>query len=167
MSQPPGYQYPPPPAAERPKRRWWLTAIVVAWALALAGFGVWSVRHDPPTVAEQRDIAEALPVLQRATGAVFAAADAPDRVVTLGPVEFDKGCALTPVWAGVEASRDITVRVRPGEAPAALEAIAGGRCRRSTTPPCGATPPAPGTRCGPTPASSSAWTPRPAPTPPS
>ncbi|MET8151155.1 hypothetical protein ACIBSW_05360 [Actinoplanes sp. NPDC049668] len=125
MSQPPGYQYPPPPvAAERPKRRWWLIAIVVAWALALAGFAAWSVRHDPPTVAEQRDIAEALPVLERATGDVFAAADAPGRVVTLGPLEFDRTCALTPVWDGVEAGRDVTVRVRAGEAPAALEAIA-------------------------------------------
>ncbi|MEU7903158.1 hypothetical protein [Actinoplanes sp. NPDC049118] len=125
MNLPPGYQHPPPSAvAERPKRRWWLVAIVAAWALALAGFAAWSVRHDPPTVPEQRDIAAALPVLERATGVMFAAADAPDRVVSLGAVEFDRDCALTPVRGGVEAVREVTVRVRAGQAPAALAAIA-------------------------------------------
>jgi hypothetical protein len=97
---------------------------VVAWALVLAGFAVWSVRHDPPTVPEQRDIAQALPVLQRATGAVLAAADAADRVVTLGELSFDQDCALTPVRDGVEATREITVRIRDGVLPATLDAIA-------------------------------------------
>jgi hypothetical protein len=121
----PGYSYaPPPPVGERPKRRWWLIAIVAAWALVLTGFAVWSVRNDPPTVPEQRDIAEALPVLQRATGVMFAAADAGDRAVILGDLEFDRDCAITPVRAGVEASREVTVRVPAGQAPAALEAIA-------------------------------------------
>ncbi|MEU4213913.1 hypothetical protein [Actinoplanes sp. NPDC026623] len=124
VNLPPGYQPLPPAADERPKRRWWLIAIVVAWSLAIAGFAAWSVRHDPPTVPEQRNIAEALPVLERATGVAFAAADAPDRVVSLGPVEFERDCALTPVRKGVEAVRDVTVRVRAGQAPAALEAIA-------------------------------------------
>jgi hypothetical protein len=125
VSLPPGYQHPPPPAvAERPRRRWWLTAIVAAWALVLAGFAAWSVRHDPPTVPEQRDVARALPVLQRATGALFVAADTPDRVVSLGPVEFHRDCSLTPVRDGVEAARDVTVRVPAGQGPGALEAIA-------------------------------------------
>ncbi|AGZ46398.1 hypothetical protein [Actinoplanes friuliensis] len=109
---------------ERPKRRPWLIALVVVWALVLAGFAVWSVRNDPPTVPEQRDIAQALPVLQRAVGEMFAAADTPDRVVTLGETVFDRDCALTPVRDGVEATRDVTVRVRANEASGALEAIA-------------------------------------------
>lgn len=121
----PGYSYaPPPPVGERPERRWWLIAIVAAWSLLLAGFAAWSVRNDPPTVPEQRDIAEALPVLQRATGFMFAAADAADRAVILGDLEFDQGCAITPVRAGVEASREVTVRVRADQAPATLDAIA-------------------------------------------
>ena len=115
---------PPPPAEPRPRRRWWLTAIVVAWALGLTGLAVWSVRNDPPTVPEQRDIAEALPVLQRATGFTLAAAEAPDRVVTLGALAFDRDCALTPVREGVEASREITVRVQAGQVPGALQDIA-------------------------------------------
>lgn len=120
----PGYHpAPPPPAARRP-RRWWLIGVVVVWALVLAGLAVWSVRNDPPTVPEQRDIAQALPILQRATGAVLVAADAADRVVTLGELTFDRDCALTPVWEGVEASREVTVRVQAGRLAGALEAIA-------------------------------------------
>ncbi|MFI7541357.1 hypothetical protein [Actinoplanes sp. NPDC049599] len=124
MTAPAYHPAPPPPAAPRPRRRWLLTAIVVAWALLLAGFAAWSVRKDPPTVPEQRDIAEALPVVQRATGAVLLAADAADRVVTLGELSFDRDCALTPVRDGVEASREVTVRVRAGALPATLDAIA-------------------------------------------
>jgi hypothetical protein len=120
----PGYHPLPPPAAPPKKRRWWPTALVVAWALVIAGFAVWSVRHDPPTVPEQRNIAEALPVLQRATGHVLAAADAADRTVTLGELSFDRDCALTPVWAGVEASREVTVRIQAGQLPGTLQSIA-------------------------------------------
>jgi hypothetical protein len=121
----PGYQpVPPPPAARRPWRRWWLTGIVVAWALVLAGLAVWSVRNDPPTVPEQRDIADALPILQRATGITLAAADGADRTITLGELSFDRDCALTPVREGVEASREITVRVQQGRIPGVLQEIA-------------------------------------------
>jgi hypothetical protein len=109
----PGYQpVPPPPGVQRPRRRWWLTAIVVAWALLLAGFAVWSVRND------------ALPVLERATGEMLAAADADGRTVTLGELSFDRDCALTPVRDGVEATREVTVRVPAGGLPIALEEIA-------------------------------------------
>lgn len=122
----PGYHPAPPPlATPRRPRRWWLTGIVVAWALLLTGLAVWSVRNDPPTVPEQRDIAEALPVLQEATGVLLAAADAGDRTVTLGELRFDRDCALTPVREGVEASREVTVRVRAGQVPTALREIAG------------------------------------------
>ncbi|GAA3338832.1 hypothetical protein GCM10020358_20310 [Amorphoplanes nipponensis] len=123
----PGYQYhpaAPPPAPERRRWRPWLTAVVAAWALALAGFAAWSVRHDPPTVPEQRTIAQALPVLARATGSLLAAADAGTRTVTLGELRFDRDCALTPVREGVEASREVSVRVRAGQAPVTLEEIA-------------------------------------------
>ena len=121
----PGYHpAPPPPAAQRPRRRWWLIGIVVTWALVLTGLAVWSVRNDPPTVPEQRDIADALPVLQEATGFMLAAADAGDRAVTLGELRFDRDCALTPVREGVEASREVTVRVLAGQVPEALKEIA-------------------------------------------
>lgn len=125
VSLPPDYPYAtPPPAPARPKPRWWLVGIVVVWALVVAGVALWSVRKDPPTVPEQRDIAAALPVLQRTTGVLFSVADGPDRVLVLGDVEFDRDCALTPVRAGVEATRDVTVHVRADQAPATLDAIA-------------------------------------------
>lgn len=106
------------------KKRWWLVAVVAAWAVLLAGLAVWSVRHDPPTVPEQRDIADALPVFQRAAGAVVAAADGPDRAVEIGALQFDRDCALTPVRDGVEASQEVTVRVRADQAPTVLDSIA-------------------------------------------
>jgi hypothetical protein len=118
----PGYQYAPP----RRKRRWWLVGLVVAWALVLAVVAVWSVRNDAPTVPEQRDIAAALPVLVRATGAMLAAAEGPGRVVVLGELRFAHGCRITPVRDGVEATRDVTVYVQADQARRALDAVAAG-----------------------------------------
>ena len=112
-----------PPQPEAPKRRPWLIAVVVAWILVVAGLGWWAVTNDPPTVPEQRDLADALPILQRATGAVLAAADGDDRVVRLGDLQISDDCSLTPVRGGVEASRDVTVYVQADRALAALQAI--------------------------------------------
>ncbi|WP_305784827.1 hypothetical protein [Symbioplanes lichenis] len=124
MTSPPQFASGPPPAPGRPKRRWWVAGIVAAWALVLAGAAVWSVRNDPPTVAEQRDIAAALPIVQRAGGFVVAAADGPGQVMEVGALSFDRDCALTPVRDGVEAAREVVVRVKDNEAPEVLESIA-------------------------------------------
>jgi hypothetical protein len=99
---------------------------VLAWALILGALGLWSVRHDPPTVPEQRSIAQALPVLQRATGAMLVAAAGPGRAVVLGETRVEHGCRITPVRAGVEATRDVTVYVPAERAGSVLDAIAGG-----------------------------------------
>jgi hypothetical protein len=122
----PGYPYvaPPPAPPVGPRRRRGLVAVVVAWALALTGLAVWSVRHDPPTVPEQRSIAQALPVLQGATGAMAAAAQGPDRAVLVGALHVVRGCRITPIRKGVEATRGVTVYVQADRARAALEAIA-------------------------------------------
>jgi hypothetical protein len=122
----PGYPYlaPPPPAPPaRPRRRWPLV-LVAAWIVVLGGLAFWSVRHSPPTVPDQRSIAQALPVLQRAAGALAAAADGPDRVVVLGPVRLDPGCRITPIRHGVEGTRAVTVTVQAGGANKALSEIA-------------------------------------------
>jgi hypothetical protein len=121
----PGYPYvaPPPAPPARPRQRWLIT-IVVAWIVALAGLAVWSVRNDPPTVPEQRDIAAALPVLQRATGAMLAAAQGPRRAVLLGPLHLDRGCRITPIRDGVEGTRSVIVYVPADQARTALDAIA-------------------------------------------
>jgi hypothetical protein len=124
----PGYPYAAPPqppgAPDRPRRRPWLIAVVVAWIVVVTGLGLWSVRRDPATVPEQRDLAAALPVLERATGAVLAAASGDGRVVVLGPLRIATDCRLTPVRAGAEATRDVTVHVPAGRALPVLETIA-------------------------------------------
>ncbi|MFG1605700.1 hypothetical protein [Actinoplanes sp. NPDC049265] len=114
------------PPTEQPRvRRPGLIAVVVAWILVVAGLGLWSVWHDPPTVPEQRDIAAAMPVLQEAAGAVFAAAsDGRDRAAEIDDVRVRRGCRVTPVRSGVEATRTVTVYVRGDGALPVLEAIA-------------------------------------------
>ncbi|GAB1643357.1 hypothetical protein [Krasilnikovia sp. MM14-A1259] len=118
--------YPPaaPPPATRPPRRPWLRAVAAAWAVLLAGLVVWSVRHDPPTVPEQRDIAHALPFLDAAAGALVAAADGDGRAVVLHSTQFSRDCHVTPVRPGVEAVREVTLRVRADGAAPALDAVA-------------------------------------------
>jgi hypothetical protein len=124
----PGYPYAAPPFGPPPrgKRRWWLVAVVVAWVVVLAGLGLWAVRHDPPTVPEQRNIAEALPVLERATGAMLAAAQGPGRAVVLGELQVERGCRITPVRSGAEAVRDVTLYVPADQAGTALDEVAKG-----------------------------------------
>jgi hypothetical protein len=121
VTLPPGYAYGPPTV--RPRRRWWLIGVVTAWVLVLAGLAVWSVRSDPPTVPEQRDIGEAVPFLQQATGAMLAAAQGPDRAVVLGELS-SSGCRITPVRDGLTATRGVTVYVQADQAGRVLAEIA-------------------------------------------
>jgi len=99
---------------------------VAGWALVLTGLAVWSIRNDPPTVPEQRNIALALPVLQRATGEMLAAAQGPGRAVALGPLSLARGCRITPVRDGIEGTREVTVYVQADQARPVLDAIAAG-----------------------------------------
>jgi hypothetical protein len=121
----PGYSLAAPPTVPPRRRgRRGLVAAVVAWILILGGLAVWSAEHDPPTVPEQRNIAEALPVLQQATGAVLVAASDPSRAVLLGRTQLTSGCRITPLRTGVEATREVTVYVQAGQARQALDAVA-------------------------------------------
>jgi hypothetical protein len=124
----PGYQLAAPPGSGLPRRRrrWWVVVTAGVWALVLALIAIWSAAHDPPTVPEQRTIAEALPVLQQATGAMLVAADGPGRVVVLGATKLASGCRITPLRNGVEATREVTMYVPAGQARQALDAVAEG-----------------------------------------
>ena len=119
----PGIGYPPP--ARNGRRRGWLLAVVGGWCLILAGAVLWSVRNDPPTVAEQRDLGQAVPDVRRAAGAVLAAAQDERWVVRLGELRTED-CSVTPVRKGRIAARDVTVYVPEGNARAALDGIAEG-----------------------------------------
>src|ERR1700749_2827800 len=115
----------PPPTPPRRRPRFLIVAIVAAWIVVLGALGFWAVRHDPPTVPEQRNIAQAVPVLQSATGRLLAAAQGPGRAVKLGDLQLTRGCRITPVRAGVEATRDVALYIPADQATAALSA--GGR----------------------------------------
>ncbi|MEH1011944.1 hypothetical protein V6U90_02295 [Micromonospora sp. CPCC 206060] len=103
---------PEPPARNRWGR--WLLAVTVVWAVLLAVLTWISVRDDPPTVREQRDLAEAVPVVDRATGELVAAASGPESVVELGPTEFERGCRVTPFLDGAILTRQVTVHFGTG-----------------------------------------------------
>jgi hypothetical protein len=96
--------------------------VVTAWALVLVVLAIVSQRQDRPTAAEQRDVDAAMPAVDRAAGALLAAMG-PDPVFAIGPLLVTPDCPVTPVRAGAEVTRDITVYARAGEAPAILDAI--------------------------------------------
>ncbi len=95
---------------------------MVLWAVVLTALAVVSERRDRPTVQEQRNLAAAVPAVDRAAGVLLAAVG-PGRVTTVGELTVDRDCPVTPVRAGAEAARDITVYSRADEAPAVLDAI--------------------------------------------
>ncbi|MEH0842644.1 hypothetical protein V6U81_09665 [Micromonospora sp. CPCC 205711] len=112
---------PPEPAPKRPWLRW-LLAVTVAWGLLLAGLTWWSVRHDPPTVREQRTLAQAVPVLNRAMGQLVTAVG--DGAWALTPETVERGCRVTPMADGVSLSRGLDVLVPAGGERALLERVA-------------------------------------------
>jgi hypothetical protein len=119
----PGYSWDAPPAPPA-RRNWRQIAAVVGWAALLGVLAIWSSAHDPPTVPEQRNIAQALPVLQEATGALLNAASGPGRAVVLGKTGLSDGCRITPVRTGIEASRKVTMYVQADQAKQALDGVA-------------------------------------------
>ncbi|MER7473728.1 hypothetical protein, partial [Micromonospora sp. NPDC000018] len=114
----------PPTGPDRPaSRRWlpWLLAATVAWAVLLTVLTWTSVRDDPPTVREQRSLAEAGPVVDRAAGELAAAAG--DTAV-LTPPEVERGCRVTPFADGATLVRAVEAFVPAGEERALLEQVA-------------------------------------------
>ncbi len=95
----------------------------MAWAVLLAGLTWFSTRNDPPTVREQRTLAEAGPVVDGAIGELVAAAS--DAVLALAPPEIDRGCRITPFADGATLSREVELAVPGGEERAVLERVAG------------------------------------------
>lgn len=87
----------------------------VLWALLLAALTWLSVRQDPPTVREQRTLAQARPVVDRTVGELVAAAG-PDALVELVPPAERRGCRVTPFEDGGSLERAVHVRLA-GEKP--------------------------------------------------
>jgi hypothetical protein len=84
---------------------------------------VFSALRDEPTVREQRDIAEAAPIVDRAVGELVAAAG-PEPVVELGPRRLRTTCRLTLVRDGAALDAAVTFRTPAADAPALLDRIA-------------------------------------------
>jgi hypothetical protein len=88
----------------------------------LAGLGGYATRDDPPTIRDQRSVAQALPVVARAAGQVLAATG-PGQVVQLGTLRADD-CRITPSRPGRRLTRDVLAHTAPAAAPALLDAVA-------------------------------------------
>ncbi|BEL11121.1 hypothetical protein Q0Z83_093120 [Actinoplanes sichuanensis] len=97
--------------------------MVGVWGVVLLAAVFWSVRNDPPTVPEQRDVGQASAVLRAASGAVVAAAQDERWVLGLGALRVEK-CSITPVWDGQEVSREVTLYVPDGDARTTLDTVA-------------------------------------------
>ncbi|QKW16502.1 hypothetical protein [Verrucosispora sp. NA02020] len=118
-----GYFPPAGPRPPAPGTRWprWLIVATVAWAVLLAGLTWRSARNDPPTVREQRTLAEAGPVVDAAIGELVAASWG--AVPALVAPEVDRGCRITPFAEGAELIRAVDLAVPVGEERAALQEI--------------------------------------------
>ncbi|MFF5173909.1 hypothetical protein ACFY3U_14855 [Micromonospora sp. NPDC000089] len=110
-----------------PPRSWgwprWLLAATVAWAVLLGALTWWSVRHDPPTVREQRSLAEAARVADAATGQLVAALG--DAAWALAPRQVERGCQVTPMAAGGTLTTGVDVVLPEGGERALLGRVAG------------------------------------------
>jgi hypothetical protein len=114
----------PAPIRPAPPRRRWLVAVVVAWALFLAGAGAWSAFRDPPTAREQTTVQQALPTVDAAIAEVAAAAGG-DVVAAVGGYRAVGGaCEITSARDGARYERVVLLFTPPGTEPALLERVA-------------------------------------------
>ncbi|RIV37221.1 hypothetical protein [Micromonospora radicis] len=122
----PGYAPPAGPQPPDAGSGWprWLVALTVAWAVLLAGLTWYSARNDPPTVREQRTLAQAVPVVDAAIGELVAAAAG--AVPALAPPEIERGCRITPFATGATLRRQVDLAVAGGEERALLEQVSDG-----------------------------------------
>ncbi|MEO3779713.1 hypothetical protein ABGB16_23310 [Micromonospora sp. B11E3] len=118
-----GYAPPTGPSEPTPTRRRsrWLLAAAVVWGVLLAVLTWVSVRTDGPTVREQRTLAQAGPVVDRAVGELVAAAGG--RVVTLAPERVTSGCRVTPMLDGAALERAVEVMTGGDDPRAVLEQV--------------------------------------------
>ncbi|WP_432984999.1 hypothetical protein [Dactylosporangium sp. CA-233914] len=108
------------------KRRWIVTG-VVAWAVVVAGFALYSYSNDPPTAREQTTIADALPTVDGALGRIYAALDPAASVGVLGGYRrTEASCRVTSAREGTRFDRDLIVYVAPGSEGAVLDRVKAG-----------------------------------------
>ncbi|HET8658126.1 MAG TPA: hypothetical protein VFM55_03910 [Micromonosporaceae bacterium] len=103
------------------RRLWWV--LVVAWGLVLTAVALASARTDPPTVREQRSIAQAQPIVDRALAEVARAAG-PVAVVEVLGYELRPDCQIHSARDGLELDRVVLLHTAPGGEAAVLDRVA-------------------------------------------
>ncbi|GAA2520594.1 hypothetical protein [Pilimelia columellifera] len=101
-----------------------LSAVAAAWAVVLLGLGYLSARNSPPTAREQRSVAQAAPIVDRAATLVVTAAWA-DAVFAVAPARLVAGCRLTTFVDGARLSRVVTLYTAAERGPDLLRQVAG------------------------------------------
>lgn len=97
--------------------------MVAGWAVLLLGATAFSALRDEPTVREQRSLAQARPIVDRAVGELVAAAG-PDPVVELGQQRLDTDCRLTVLRRGESLTASVALHTPEADGPGLLDRIA-------------------------------------------
>lgn len=116
-----------PPVRSRVGRisgRGWLRIVAAGWAVLLLAAAAASVRWDEPTVREQRSLAQAVPVVDRATADLIAAAGGSGVVVESTDRRVEKGCRITALRPGAELTSTVTLRIPAVDGADLLDRIA-------------------------------------------
>ncbi len=95
----------------------------MVWAVFLLVLAYLSVRRDEPTVREQRSLAQATSVVDRAVGALVVAAG-PDVMVELADRRVRTGCRISLLRAGAILDVQVVVRGAAADGPVLLDRIA-------------------------------------------
>ncbi|WP_147252462.1 hypothetical protein [Micromonospora endolithica] len=98
-------------------------AVTVVWALSLLAAAMISAHRSPPTVREQRDLAHADVVVDRAVGELAAAAT-PLPVLSISADTVTQGCRISPLREGALLRRTLVLAAPEPQAAEALRAIA-------------------------------------------
>jgi hypothetical protein len=111
-----------PRGRQRPRR--WIVVIVVVWCVLLAAGVGWAIATGGPTAREQSTVADALPVVDRATvELVRAISDDGQAVAAISGLTKTADCSVTVFRSGERRTRRITAFVAPGTELALLRRV--------------------------------------------
>jgi hypothetical protein len=113
------------PGDGRVRPRLWIAVVAAGWGLVLAAGIGWALVHRTPTAREQTTVADAQPVVERATAQVATAASVDGHAV-VAITGFDRvgECDVTVVRSGERYQRVVDASVAPGTEQALMERVA-------------------------------------------
>ncbi|MCZ7379874.1 hypothetical protein [Micromonospora sp. WMMC250] len=95
----------------------------MVWALSLLAAAMISAHRSPPTVREQRDLAQADVVVDGAVGEL-AAAPSPTLVLSIAADTVTEGCRVSPLRDGALLQRTLVLAAPEPQAAEALRTLA-------------------------------------------